>query len=54
MAVALETLARDFIKPDGLGVRLVRQFRFGSGQEVERGFRLQTDLAAIAQDLLGE
>ena len=54
MAVALETLARDFIHPDGSGPRLARQFQFGSGQEVERGLRLQTDLVAIGQALLGE
>ena len=54
MAVALATLARDFIHPAGPGPRLAHQFRFGSGQEVERGLRLQTDLVAIAQALLGE
>ncbi len=54
MAVALATLARDFIHPDGPGPRLARQFRFASSQEVERGLRLQTDLVAIAQALLGE
>lgn len=54
MAIALETLARDFIHPDGSGPRLARQFQFGSGQEVERGLRLQTDLVAIGQALLGE
>jgi hypothetical protein len=54
MAVALATLARDFIHPAGSGPRLARQFRFGSGQEVESGQRLQTDLVAIAQALLGE
>lgn len=54
MAVALETLTRDFIHPDGLGPRLALQFRFGSDQDEEQSLRLQTDLVAIAQALLGE
>ena len=54
MAIALETLTRDFIHPDGLGPRLASKFRFGTGQEVEVGLRLQTDLVAISQGLLGE
>lgn len=54
MAVALATLARDFIHPDGPGPRLASHFRFGSSQELERGLRIQTDLVAIAQALLGE
>ncbi len=54
MAVALETLTRDFIHPDGLGPRLALQFRFGSDQDEEQSLRLQTDLVAIAQALLRE
>lgn len=54
MPVALETLARDFSGSDGAGPTLARRFRYGTGRDDENGLRMQADLVAIAQALLGE
>ena len=54
MAVALETLARDFSQSNGAGPTLARRFRYGSGRDGENGLRMQADLVRLAQELLGE
>lgn len=54
MAIAVETLARDFSRSDGVGPTLARRFRYGVGRDDENGFRMQADLVRVAQELLGE
>lgn len=54
MAVALETLGRDFSGSDGAGPTLARRFRYGAGRDDENGLRMQTDLVRVAEALLGE
>jgi hypothetical protein len=54
MAVALETLGRDYSGSDGAGPTLARRFRYGTGRDDENGLRMQADLVRVAQALSGE